>query len=139
MELKAEEIFKIHVQCNDVYEVKNDGAGYLNVIPIVGGNFTGKVNGIVVNGGADWNTRRVNGDSHLFAKYLLQADNGDYIAIENEGKIGSKDWDNRIKTVPRFQVNEESEFAWLNSGVYVGELTGGKAKNQVEITIYRLL
>lgn len=139
MDLKAEEILKIHVQCNDAYEIKNDGAGYLNVIPIAGGNFTGKINGIVVSGGADWNTRRANGDSHVFAKYLLQADNGDYIAIENEGKIGSKDWDNRIKTVPRFQVNEESDFAWLNSGVYVGELIGGKEKNQVEIIIYRLL
>lgn len=139
MDLKAEEILKINVQCNEAYEVKNDGAGYLNVIPIVSGNFTGKINGTVVNGGADWNTRRLNGNSHVFAKYLLQADNGEYIAIENEGKIGSNDWSNRIKTVPRFQVSEESEFAWLNSGVYVGELVGGEVKNQVEITIYRLL
>ena len=77
MELKAEEIIKLHVQCEESYAVKHDGAGYLNVIPIVSGSFDGKIRGQVINGGADWNTRRDNGSAHVFAKYLLRAENGD--------------------------------------------------------------
>jgi len=76
MTLEAELIMKIHVQCEKDMEVKSDGSGYLRVIPIVGGTFEGKINGTVVPGGADWNTQRENGISHVFAKYLLKTDDG---------------------------------------------------------------
>ncbi|MEG6571537.1 DUF3237 domain-containing protein [[Clostridium] cellulosi] len=137
MTLEAELIMKIHVQCEKDMEVKSDGSGYLRVIPIVGGTFEGKINGTVVPGGADWNTQRENGISHVFAKYLLKTDDGVYIAVENEGKIpnGSKAL---IKTSPRFQVDDNSKYAWLNSGVYVGSLTIGEKEGQIEITVYKM-
>jgi hypothetical protein len=138
MQLEAEEIMKIHVQCEPDMEVKNDGSGYLRVIPIVSGWFEGKIQGKIIPGGADWNTTRDNGISHVFAKYLLQAEDGEYIAIENEGKINFQESEGRIKTVPRFQVDHNGRYAWLNCGVYVGELQGGKEPGQVEIIIYKL-
>lgn len=138
MILETEEIMRIHVQCNDDMEVKNDGSGFLRVIPIVGGTFQGKVNGTIVPGGADWNTSKDNGISHLFAKYLLKTEDGEYIAIENEGKIDMKAAETRIKTIPRFQVSSDSKYAWLNAGVFVGELQGGEQRGQIEIIIYKL-
>lgn len=139
MQLEAEEIIRIHVACDPAMEVKDDGAGFLNVIPIKGGWFEGKLSGEVVSGGADWNTRKENGISHVFAKYLLKADNGEYIAIENEGKIDNNNKTARIKTVPTFQADKNGSFAWLNTGVYVGELFAGEKKGSIEIRIYCLL
>lgn len=137
MKLEAEVVVKIHVQCDTHMEVKEDGIGYLNVIPIVGGTFDGMIKGTVVSGGADWNTTLVGGISHVFAKYLLKTEDGIYIAIENEGKIR---WENHdlIKTSPRFQVDRNSSYDWLNSGVYVGSLEVSGESNAVDITIYRL-
>lgn len=137
MTLEAELIMKIHVQCEKVMEVKDDGSGYQRVIPIVGGTFEGKINGTVVPGGADWNTQRENGIAHVFAKYLLRTDDGFYIAVENEGKIANGS-ESLIKTSPRFQVDGDSKYAWLNSGVYVGSLAGGEKEGQVEITVYKM-
>ncbi len=137
MVLQAELIMKLHVQCADTMEVKNDGSGYLRVIPIIGGTFEGKLCGEVVSGGADWNTTRENGVAHVFAKYLIKTEDGEYIAIENEGKIRFED-SSVIKTSPRFQAAAEGRYAWLNSGVYVASLEAGKFEGQVEITVYQL-
>lgn len=138
MQLEAEELLKIHVVCEPDMEVKNDGSGYLRVIPIVGGTFGGHIRGEVVPGGADWNTTRENGISHVFAKYLLKTEDGEYIAIENEGKIDFQNGGQLIKTVPRFQADWQGNYAWLNTGVYVGSLEGGSEPGTVEITIYRM-
>ncbi len=137
MTLEAELIMKLYVQCESTMEVRDDGSGYLRVIPIVGGSFEGKLNGVIVSGGADWNTTRENGVAHVFAKYLLRTEDGEYIAIENEGKIRF-DEQSMIKTTPRFQADSSGKYAWMNYGVYVGSLDAGKKENQVEITIYRM-
>lgn len=137
MTLDAEMILKLYVQCDNTMEVRNDGAGYLRVIPIVGGSFEGKLCGEVISGGADWNTTRENGVAHVFAKYLLRTEDGEYIAIENEGKIRFDEPSN-MKTAPRFQVDSAGKYAWLNSGVYVGSLDVGVKENQVVITIFKM-
>jgi hypothetical protein len=137
MNLQAELIMKLHVQCEKTMEVRNDGSGYLRVIPIVGGTFEGKLRGEVVSGGADWNTTRDNGVAHVFAKYLIKTEDGEYIAIENEGKI-KFDETSTIKTAPRFQADSMGRYAWLNSGVYVAALDAGSHEGQVEITVYKL-
>ena len=131
MKLEADLIFKIHVNCE-----KSIPVGNMNVIPIVGGTVEGKIKGVVVPGGADWNTRVDENTSHVFAKYLIKAENGINIAIENEGYIS--DDHSEIKTVPRFKVDSNCEFSWLNSGVYVGALEAGKEEGQVEIIIYKM-
>lgn len=138
MFLEAEEIMRIHVQCERDMEVKDDGCGFLRVIPIVGGTFDGKLNGKIIPGGADWNTVQANQIGHVYAKYVLQTEDGTYISIENEGKIDMRIPEGRIKTVPRFQVDDSSKYAWLNGGVYVGELNAGEKQGQIEIIIYRL-
>lgn len=137
MTLEADIVIKLHVVCEAPYEVKNDGIGHLNVIPIIGGSFDGKIKGTVVPGGADWNTSREGGTSHVFAKYMLKTEDGYFIAIENEGKIH---WESEdfIKTTPRFQVAKDSPYSWLNHGVYVGSLAAMANENAVDITIYRL-
>jgi hypothetical protein len=115
------------------------GQGKLQVIPIVGGTFTGaKINGIVVPGGADWNTTRDDGIAHVFAKYLLETSDGEFIAIENEGLI-DPNLETVIKTKPTFMANNTGKYRDLDHGIYVGELSGTpNAKDSVDIVIYKL-
>lgn len=136
MWLEAEEIFRLHVICEKPLEVGKNPEGILRVIPIIGGTFNGKINGKVVPGGADWNTEREQG-AHVFAKYLLQTEEGDYIAVENEGFWGENMTE--ICTVPKFTVKDEKKFGWLNTGVYVGSLKGGDNEGEIEIIIYRMM
>jgi hypothetical protein len=137
--LPADEIMRLRVQVSAPKVVGQTGQGRLQVIPIIGGTFTGKgLSGTVVPGGADWNTAREDGISHVFAKYLLQTSDGEYIAIENEGLI---DWHSEsiIKTRPTFAADATGKYRDLNCGVYVGELSATPGvKDSVDIVIYRL-
>ncbi|HEX2945536.1 MAG TPA: DUF3237 domain-containing protein [Clostridia bacterium] len=143
VELKAEHVLHIHVQCTDGLLVGDSVQGSLCVIPIAGGNFTGKdIKGRVVPGGADWNTRVSDKVSHVFAKYMIQTDDGEYIAIENAGILNDADSDRVIKTSPRFTARKGSKYEWLNDGIYVGSLEVSNDPQYaiaVDINIYRML
>ena len=141
MQLNAEKIMTIFVTCAPSLDVGASTEGVLRVIPIVGGDFEGQnIKGTVVSGGADWNTSISDTVSHVFAKYLLKTDDGYYIAIENAGIIDNTNTTAKIKTTPKFIVNKDSKYSWLNTGVYVGSLEGAKdPKYLVEIHIYRML
>ncbi len=130
---------RLHVQIAAPKVVGPTGQGWLQVIPIIGGTFTGSgLSGVVVPGGADWNTAREDGVSHVFAKYLLQTNDGEYIAIENEGLIVPNS-ETRIKTRPTFAANVTGKYSDLNGGVYVGELSATPdVSDSVDIVIYRL-
>ena len=133
--LEAEEIMQIKVKCETPLSVGDGGRGHLNVIPITGGIVTGKYKGRIVPGGADWSTIGENG-AHAFAKYLLEMENGEYIAVENEG-ILNKD-DANIRTTPRFYANLKGNYGELNRGTYVASLDTDVDDYQVVIHVYRM-
>lgn len=133
--LEAEEIMRIKVKCTETLSVGEGGGGHLNVIPIVGGVITGKYKGRVVQGGADWSIIRKNG-AHVFAKYLLQMENGEYVAIENVGILNKED--TKIRTTPRFYADETGDYKELNRGVYVASLESCTEGHTVNIHIYRM-
>ena len=137
--LQADEIMRLSVEIAPPKVVGPTGSGTLQVIPIIGDSFHGeKIGGKVVPGGADWNTTRPAGIAHVFAKYLLETDDGEFIAIENEGWIDPTAT-TVIKTRPTFSAGNAGKYSALNSGVYVGELmpTPG-ADDRVDIVIYQL-
>jgi hypothetical protein len=140
MELNAELIMRLHVTISEPLIVGKTLRGTLAIIPITGGTFEGPhIRGRVCLGGADWNTRISDSFSHVFAKYWLQTDDGEYMSIENEGLIdNTKALETVIKTNPRFEVNGKGKYKFLESGVYTGELTGGKIPGSVDITIYKM-
>lgn len=139
IDLPADEVMRLRVQIAAPLIVGPTGQGWHQVIPIIGGTFTGKeLSGVVVPGGADWNTTREDGVAHVFAKYLLQTSDGEYIAIENEGWI-ARDSAARIKTRPTFAASAAGKYRHLNSGVYVGELAvPSDVSEVVDIVIYKL-
>lgn len=138
MQLEAQQVMQLYVTIDPGLNVGPTLRGKLNVIPITGGSVTGKVSGRVVPGGADWNTEVEPGLSHVFAKYVIQTDDGEFISVENEGTIRWEE-ERSIVTVPRFLVSKESRYRWLQSGVFVGALQGAEGNpSAVIITIYQL-
>ena len=145
--LEAELIMELRADCPKRLVIGENEFGYLRAILISGGEFHGKINGRVVPGGADWNMGFGGAEpetikaAKVFAKYLLQTDDGAYIAIEN---LGYRDKTAAIQpyivTTPRFHA-PSGKYDWLNYGVFVGSLCGS-VKNGVQgvnIRIYQML
>jgi hypothetical protein len=60
--------------------------GTRRIIPITGGTFSGpRLNGTIVNGGADWQVVRKDGTAELNALYTLKTDDGTLIYVNNKG------------------------------------------------------
>jgi hypothetical protein len=147
MKLDAKLIMTLRVNCPERLAVGVNDFGFLRVIQISGGTFEGEsLQGRVVPGGADWNMGFGGEDENstasieVFAKYLLQTDDGVYIAIENIGyKKKAQDPQPFIMTTPSFHA-PRGKYEWLNYGVYVGSLKGSVINgiNGVDIEIYQM-
>ncbi|WP_426349929.1 DUF3237 domain-containing protein [Alloiococcus sp. CFN-8] len=139
MQLEADLVLELNVEIGEVQEVGETPKGFLRLIPITGGSFSGEnIKGKVMSGGYDWNTTIKDILTHVLAKYALQTDDGVYISVENEGYLDSRASEAVIKTTPRFLVSE-GKYHWLQSGVFVGSLEAGKGKTPgVCIKIYKM-
>ncbi len=83
--------------------------GVRNIIPITGGELTGRIKGKVLFGGGDYQLQ-----SDVFtldARYLWQTDEGEIIIVRNAGTFGS--------LVPAFEARIDGAYAWLNTGKYL--------------------
>jgi hypothetical protein len=85
---------------------KNGGR---NVIPITGGNLSGKITGRILAGGADYQC--LANPMTFDARYLWQIEDGDVIIVRNAGPVAS--------LAPIFEVRVDSKHAWLNKGTYL--------------------
>ena len=98
--------------------------GNRNIIPITGGELSGRIPGKVLFGGADY--QNLSTAPAIDARYLWQADNGDIIIVRNTGSGG---------LVPTFEVRTDSPYAFLNKGTYLSSPPGMKPGG-VGITMY---
>lgn len=83
--------------------------GPRNIIPITGGELTGRITGKVLPGGADY--QNLSPPATIDARYLWQTADGETIIVRNGGAFGS--------LVPTFEVRVDSPYAWLNTGTYL--------------------
>jgi hypothetical protein len=83
--------------------------GPRNIIPIAGGELTGRITGNVLPGGADY--QNLSPPATIDARYLWQTSDGEIIIVRNGGAFGS--------LVPTFEVRVDSPYAWLNSGAFL--------------------
>ena len=140
MNIQAEEIMRLHVNIEKELEVGEHPEGFLRVNPITGGTFTGKMfNGIILPGGADWNTQIKPDYTHVHAKYCIKENDGTIISVDNEGYINFTE-ERRIRTIPRFTVSScDAKYQVFLTGVFVGELDASMSEQgKIEIIIYKL-
>ncbi len=149
---QLEFIFEATVTLDPPQEVGNTKYGRRRVININGGTFDGpNIKGVVLDGGADWQTVRTDGTADLVAKYSLQTDDGAIIYIQNSGIRTAKPEvlarlargedvppsEYYMRTAATFEVAEDSEYAWLNKAVVIS--TGMRKANSVVLRFYKVL
>ena len=83
--------------------------GPRNIIPITGGELTGRITGRVLPGGSDY--QNLSPPATIDARDLWQTADGEIIIVRNGGAFGS--------LVPTFEVRVDSPYAWLNTGTYL--------------------
>jgi hypothetical protein len=101
--------------------------GNRNIIPITGGELSGRIPGKVLFGGADY--QNLSGPPAIDARYLWQANNGDMIIVRNTGS-GT--------LIPTFEVRVDSPYAFLNKGLFRSSPPGMKPGG-VGITMYEVV
>ena len=78
--------FELRVRVGPAQELGEVGGGRRRVVPITGGEVVGeRLNGVILPGGADWQTLRADGVTILQARYTLQARDGAVIGVINTG------------------------------------------------------
>ena len=98
--------------------------GNRNIIPITGGELSGRIPGKVLFGGADY--QNLSAPPAIDARYLWQANNGDIIIVRNTGS-GT--------LIPTFEVRVDSPYAFLNNGLFRSSPPGMRPGG-VGITMY---
>lgn len=138
------------VDLDPIIEMGPGRAGQRRIIPIVGGTVTGsRINGRVLNLGADWQTIWQNGVAELDTRYVIETDDGAIIEIINYGfRHGPKEVMTAVakgdavgpaeyymRTHARLETGDE-RYAWVNRSLFVS--TGGRFAKQVKIALYEI-
>jgi hypothetical protein len=116
------------------------------VIPILGGTFKGpEIEGTILPMGEDWQLVRPDGDTELYARYLLKTDDGHIIHVLNQALIHEGEQNNEFycKSVLDLEAPVNSPYEFLNHSVFIGTLGFPKLKQgedpYVIIGVYKLL
>jgi hypothetical protein len=143
-----EHVADLAVEIGEPLEVGDIGIGERRVIPILGGTVAGpRLKGRIRPAGADFQIIRPNGVTELVARYVIEADCGALIYVENAGirhgppglmaklRRGESVDPRRIyfRTAPRFETaSPEHEF--LMRHVFIG--SGARYPREVRLRIW---
>ena len=126
-------VFEATVTLGTPLELGSTAAARSRFVPITGGTVVGpKLNGVVLSGGGDWQEIGNDGLTTIHARYMLKAEDGTAIAIDNPGvRVASpqiiarltagEDLDPALyyfRTTPTFQV-AAGPHDWLRRSVFV--------------------
>jgi hypothetical protein len=126
-------IFEATVTLGTPLELGGSSASRSRFVPITGGTVRGpRLNGVVLDGGGDWQEIGNDGITAIHARYMLKADDGTAIAVDNPGvRVASPEIIARLtagedldpalyyfRTTPSFQV-AAGPHDWLKRSVFV--------------------
>ncbi|MBX9663685.1 DUF3237 domain-containing protein [Novosphingobium sp.] len=150
MSIALEHICDLVVELSPPHEMGAALAGTRRIIPIVGGTATGaRINGRILNVGADWQTVQAGGVAQLDARYAIETNDGAVIEVVSQGiRHASAEVAARIvagEVVPpseyymRTAIRLDSghpDYGWVARSIYVAD--GGKVGNTVRLAVYRV-
>ncbi len=148
-ELEFEKLFYLEADCAEIIPVGDVGTADLNIYPIIGGYFEGeKMNGEVVNLGADWNYMDKDGVDVMDTRYLLKTDDGAYISLSTNGRyLNTKEQDEALDRGEFIDPNKyyfrqhlffqtgAEKYKWLN-GVIAFAVMGIKPTGEICYNAY---
>jgi hypothetical protein len=124
--------------------------GVRRIIPIIGGEVQGAINGKVLPFGADFQIIRPNDLIHLEAKYAFETDDGATVYVDNRGiRFGPVELLQKLKrgepvdpaliyfrTVPSFETGHE-KYRWLMQHIFVA--SAARHDDHVVIDVHQVL
>lgn len=145
-DFKTEFMWDAKVKIAGMINVGESKRGVRRVIPITGGTFSGpKIKGEVLPGREDWQLVRPDGDTELYARYLLKTDDGHVIQVINNALIhtDAKTKAFYCKSVLDLEAPQDSPYDELNHAIFIGTLNMPALKPGEEpyviIGVYKLL
>ncbi|MDO8906262.1 DUF3237 domain-containing protein [Hydrogenophaga sp.] len=139
------------IEAGDV--VGLNSRGRRRIIPITGGTVSGRINGRVMAGGADFQLVVSATSADLDARYLLQLDDtewaGAHVFVQNRAlRRGSPEDIARLvrgepvdpaaiyfRCAPTFEVSHPA-LAWMTESLFIG--TGARFPDRVEMRFFRV-
>ncbi len=140
--LNAEYVFEVRAEISPPEVMGQSSDGVRQAIPITGGDFSGPgIKGVVIPGGADYQTRRADGVTEVEAIYMIRTDDGVNINVRNDGIIvpGENGGASYIRTTPRFNA-PVGKYDWLNKHIFLSNLVVKPERpGMVFVQIYKVL
>ena len=148
--IETQYVFTITAHIDPVVSAGDIGHGVRRIVPIIGGEVRGQVNGKVCPFGADFQIIRPNELIELEAKYAIETDDGAVIYVENRGiRFGPVDLMKRLnrgepvdpkliyfRTVPKFETGAE-KYRWLMESLFVG--SAARHADRVVVDVHQVL
>lgn len=145
-DFRTELMWEAKVKIGNTINVGESKRGTRRVIPITGGTFSGpKIKGEVLPGGEDWQLVRPDGDTELYARYLLKTDDGHVIQIINRAlmHMGTPSEGFYCRSVLDLEAPNDSPYDYLNHAIFLGTLEVPRVKSGEEpyviIGVYKVL
>src|SRR4249919_211933 len=136
-QLQTKFVFTITAHIGGVTTAGDIGTGVRRIIPIIGGEVRGAINGKVCALGADFQIIRPNELIELEAKYAFETDDG---AVELLQKLKrGEPVDPKLiyfRTVPKFETGAE-KYRWLMEHIFVG--SAARHADRVVIDVHQVL
>ena len=148
--IETQYVFTITAHIDPVVSAGDVGHGVRRIVPIIGGEVRGQINGKVCPFGADFQIIRPNELIELEAKYAFETDDGAVVYVENKGiRFGPVELMQRLKrgepvdpkliyfrTVPKFETGHEN-YRWLMQHIFVA--SAARHADRVVIDVHMVL
>ena len=143
-------VCEIDVELGPIREMGHGRGGTRRIIPIIGGTVTGpKLNGRLLNVGADWQTIFASGLAELDTRYAMETNDGAVIEIINYGyRHGPQDVLEAVargdtvdpasyymRTHARLETGD-TRYDWVNQTLFVG--TGARLSSAVKEALFAI-
>ncbi|MCK1639685.1 DUF3237 domain-containing protein [Bradyrhizobium sp. 157] len=149
-QLETRYVFTITARIGEVTSAGEIGTGVRRIIPIIGGEVKGEVNGKILPFGADFQIIRPNELIELEAKYAFETDDGAVVYVENKGlRFGPVELLQKLKrgepvdpkliyfrTVPKFETGAE-KYRWLMQNLFIA--SAARHADRVVIDVHQVL
>src|SRR5690349_242124 len=148
--LETKYVFTITAHVGEVTSAGDIGAGVRRIVPILGGEVRGDINGKFCAAGADFQIIRPNGLMEIEAKYAFETDDGAVVYVENRGlRFGPVELLQKLsrgepvdpklvycRTAPKFETGAP-RYRWLMETLFIG--SAARHADRVVIDVHQVL
>ncbi|MDA9478074.1 hypothetical protein XI03_27055 [Bradyrhizobium sp. CCBAU 65884] len=148
--LETKYVFTITAHVGEVTSAGDIGTGIRRIVPILGGEVRGKINGEFCAAGADFQMIRPNGLMEIEAKYAFETDDGAVVYVENRGlRFGPAELLQKLsrgeavdpklvycRTAPRFETGH-AKYKWLMQHIFIASIA--RLGDRVVIDVHQVL